>query len=368
MLIQMVQQGRVPHALLLSSHAGSVALRLAHSFITYLHCLHKTSSDACGKCFACRKAHKLIHPDIHYLFPWHGHLSQGKKEAKIAAYFAQWRSFFQQLPYGDLEDWQRHVGEETRQSTITKAQIHYLHGALSKKSLESSCKTILVWLPERLHPAAANAMLKMIEEPAPHTYFLFVSSDLHHIIPTLQSRLWPFHIPPCEDTVLTQLLEQHHPDASADQVIEVVQIAAGNINLALKTMAQPPQRYFEMFSQWMRALYAQRFDEALQAAETFHAYSHQVQRSWVHYALQMLRHVLLHPFRDQMRLHHTTKEEKVFCQKFQVAVQKEMVMFIVQQLNEMYFVLQRNANAKLAFMATSITISSRFLAQRKVEK
>ncbi len=99
-LAKMVQQNRVSHALLFLASEGSGGLPLALAFAQYLVC-EKTSSrpsskdreqslfgfeqpadptpyhtmeavmglDACGVCPACKKAHQLVHPDIHYSYP-----------------------------------------------------------------------------------------------------------------------------------------------------------------------------------------------------------------------------------------------------------------------------------------------------------
>ena len=360
LLLQMVAQDRVPHALLFSSPAGSAALPLAHGFMTYLHCTQRMSGDACGQCRSCYQAKKLVHPDMHYLFPMPNGIPQRKKEEKIAYHFAQWRTFVQQKPYGDLQDWQAHVGKDASQGTITKAQIHYIRQIISKKSSTGGCKTILVWLPEQLHLAAANAMLKMIEEPEPNTYFVLVSFDIHRIIPTLQSRLWPIRIAPCDDESLQQLLQAHSPTSNPTQIAEIVRMASGNINLALKSIQQETPSYFDSFTQWMRHLYKRQFGAMIEVAEIFHSYPAQVQQNWISYALQMLRSILLHPFSNVG--HQASQQEITFCQNVGKAIKPSAITSIIEQLNHLHLLLQRHANAKLSFIHASTVIARAFAA------
>src|SRR5687768_14548565 len=91
-LVNMVQQNRLSHALLFLGKEGGGALPLALAFAQYVVCISSkpvntgpalfdeilSSSptgeagpvpESCGKCPACLKARKLIHPDIHFSFP-----------------------------------------------------------------------------------------------------------------------------------------------------------------------------------------------------------------------------------------------------------------------------------------------------------
>src|SRR5687768_8602832 len=94
-LVNMVHQNRLSHALLFLGKEGSGSLSLALAFTQYVVCTSANpdngndsslfqgvapagshdrgrdsdAADSCGTCLACKKAHKLIHPDIHFTFP-----------------------------------------------------------------------------------------------------------------------------------------------------------------------------------------------------------------------------------------------------------------------------------------------------------
>ena len=65
LLIQLAQEHRVPHALMLTGPPGNGKLALALAFAQYLNCGNKTETDSCGVCSSCLKYRKLIHPDLH---------------------------------------------------------------------------------------------------------------------------------------------------------------------------------------------------------------------------------------------------------------------------------------------------------------
>src|SRR5690606_24633988 len=68
-LLQAVANNRLPHALLFLGKEGVGELPLALAFAQYINCENRTETDSCGQCANCRKAHKGIHPDIHYVYP-----------------------------------------------------------------------------------------------------------------------------------------------------------------------------------------------------------------------------------------------------------------------------------------------------------
>ena len=68
-LAQAVVNDHVAHAQLFAGTEGSANLALALAFATFLNCENRTENDACGQCPSCIKNEKLIHPDLHFVFP-----------------------------------------------------------------------------------------------------------------------------------------------------------------------------------------------------------------------------------------------------------------------------------------------------------
>src|SRR5690606_29887311 len=113
-LIQMVQDNRVSHAQLFLGPTGSGSLALAVAYAQYLNCENKQEEDSCESCSSCRKYNKLIHPDLHFSYPFFAK----KKDETAMDYIEQWRSIFLKNPYLSLDNWRHHLGEETKQANI----------------------------------------------------------------------------------------------------------------------------------------------------------------------------------------------------------------------------------------------------------
>ena len=59
---------------------------------------------------------------------------------------------------------------------------------LNLKSFESEFKVMIIWLPEKMHTACSNKLLKLIEEPPNKTLFLMVTENEEAVITTIRSR------------------------------------------------------------------------------------------------------------------------------------------------------------------------------------
>ena len=94
-LIQEVREGRIPHAQLICGPEGVGKMPLAIAYARYISCTNRGETDACGVCPSCVKFNKLVHPDVHFVFPI-VKSAKGKKEV-CDDYIADWRPFQQSL-------------------------------------------------------------------------------------------------------------------------------------------------------------------------------------------------------------------------------------------------------------------------------
>ena len=83
-LIQEVSEGRIPHAQLFCGPEGVGKFPLALAYARYLSCTNRSDTDACGVCPSCVKFNKLVHPDVHFVFPV-------VKNGRSDDYIVEWR-------------------------------------------------------------------------------------------------------------------------------------------------------------------------------------------------------------------------------------------------------------------------------------
>ena len=68
-LAGMVDSGKMGHALLFVEEQGMGAIAFALALSQYINCKDRSGGDSCGVCNSCHKHGKLIHPDVHFVFP-----------------------------------------------------------------------------------------------------------------------------------------------------------------------------------------------------------------------------------------------------------------------------------------------------------
>ncbi len=361
-LYSMANDNHLPHAITLAGKEGTPLLQNARDLITYLHCSNKQENTFCNRCASCSKMQKLIHPDLHCVFPMISVQKAKNKETNNT--LVDWQTFLHTNHTPLFEDWCNYLGNETGNIQISKEQVHHLRIVLNQKAFESQCRTILLWLPEKLHPSAANAMLKMVEEPTSQTFFIFVTHNPHLLLPTLKSRTWTVSIPPPTAQELYEILLQHHPDATPEQLAQIINIVQGNLNLAQKLLQEQQEDYFQHFVTWMRNTYIKHHYNITHLAETFHNYPIQIQKNWIAYGMQLLRNTL---FRHCYIVNNAnlTDQESDFCHKLSQVTTPKQLENIIQHLVYLYQVLQRNANPKLAFLYISFQTSNIFSQGKK---
>ena len=188
-LIGMVDADRVPHAILFHEDDGGGAFPLALAFLQYLFCKDRHDGDSCGSCPSCGKIAKLIHPDVHFLFPTAaGVLSEQYMEPfrKLVAE----RPAFREAELADA------LGLEGKNSVIAVAESRRLLDKLSLSALEGGYRAVVIYLPERMNAEAANRLLKMIEEPPALTQFLLIAHQPERVLTTISSRCQRIRVRP----------------------------------------------------------------------------------------------------------------------------------------------------------------------------
>src|SRR5690606_22138922 len=89
-LIQTVKEGRISHAQLFLGPEGNGSLALALAYAQYISCESPSETDSCGQCSSCRKYSRLIHPDLHFSYPF---FAKHKEDTAIT-FIEEWRNAF----------------------------------------------------------------------------------------------------------------------------------------------------------------------------------------------------------------------------------------------------------------------------------
>jgi DNA polymerase-3 subunit delta' len=356
LLRQSVQRQHVAHAQLFRGQEGGAALALALAYAQYLNCEARAADadDSCGHCPACTKTAKLAHPDLNFIVP----VTTTKTVAKDAVsskFMAEWRAFVLDNPYQGLNDWMQHIGAENKQGNISKDEAVQILKLVSLKAFEARFKIVILWLPELMHPAAANAVLKLLEEPPPATIFLLVSHAPEQLMPTIISRVQPVVVRPfSEDDITAYLRDEYQvPEAKARQV---AQLANGSLGAALASRdANADHDYFEFFAKWMRLSFSQKAADILKLSEEFQKLGRENQKEMLAYSLGLVRKVLLFGI-DPKFVPHMANGEQQFVAGFAKFVTPRNADLLTKELTDAHYHIERNANAKMVFVDSSLRL------------
>lgn len=194
-LWQNLNQGRqkLHHAFLMHGRAGIGKYDFALSFSKALLCPNKDSSGhACNECSSCRWFSDESHPDFRLISPKQ---ESGNDEETIAP-------------------------KKTKKKTqISVTQIRELSDFLSLSSHQTSgLRIVLINPAEALNLASANALLKMLEEPAPGVIFILVAHQLQRLLPTIISRCQKINMPVPDEAQALSWLKLQGVQNSAQQL------------------------------------------------------------------------------------------------------------------------------------------------------
>jgi DNA polymerase-3 subunit delta' len=232
-LIRSVREERVSHAQLFTGPEGCGSLALALAYAQYISCENRTDLDSCGICKSCVKYEKMIHPDLHFVFP----VTKNKKESDPVSdsYIEEWREFVKKTPFFTLTKWLDSIEVGNAQGMIFSSEAGEIIKKLSLKTFESDFKIMIIWLPEKMHTSAANKLLKMIEEPPEKTLFLLVSDEPDKVIPTILSRCQLIRIPRFGTEEVKKYLAAGF-NAVENKAAEIAKISNGNIIRAVELL------------------------------------------------------------------------------------------------------------------------------------
>ena len=177
----MVASGRIPHALMFIEPDGGPAFSVALAFLQLLYCQSPAGGDSCCECPACNRVGKLIHPDVHFVFPT-------TSPQTSTALMPQMRALVQQNPRFTEAELGAALGIDSKSSIIAVAEAREVLSQLSLSALEGGWRSVVIYLPEKMNQEAANRLLKAIEEPEPMTEFILITHSPEKVLQTVASR------------------------------------------------------------------------------------------------------------------------------------------------------------------------------------
>jgi len=354
-LIQSVKEGFIPHARLISGREGTGGLPIALAYARYLHCTNRQENDACGTCPSCQKFNKLSHPDLHFVFPIVN--KKGKTNTVCDDFLSQWREFVLESPYFNLSSWLTYISAENSQGVIYTREADEILQKLSLKAYESEYKIMIIWLPEKMHEAAANKLLKLLEEPPENTIFLLVSEDPENVIGTIRSRAQSLPVFPITKEDLTQAIAGKYELSTEDAAL-VAHLANGSFLKAIEIIdtTEEIEIFLELFITIMRNSWKRDIGNIKAKADYFASLGRDKQKGFLAYAQSLIRENFI--CRLQIpEINYMNRKEAEFSKNFSTYVNERNVMDFMDELALAERHIEQNVNPRMVFFDISVKIA-----------
>ncbi|MBR5834341.1 MAG: hypothetical protein IKY48_07190 [Bacteroidales bacterium] len=326
MLSSMADSGRVAHAMLLYENEGCGALALALAYVQYLNCSNPSNGDSCGKCPSCNQISKLIHPDVHFVFPVNKGPKSSDEKPTSESYLKYWRELAVADPYFTEADLQRAIGIESKNGLIAVAEAKSIINKLSLASVADGYKAVIFYLPEKMNQETANRLLKMVEEPPEKTVFLFITHAPEKVLQTIFSR--------CQSVRVMPLSKE-----------EAAQVAA----LKPERDSEEENVYMDIFSDLMRGIVSRDLMTTLECGESMAALdSREKQKAFCTFASECIRKI----FMVQQNLHQISgvgDHEQEFYAEMAKKCPKGFCVKAVANIEKVASMIDRNVNSKILF-------------------
>ena len=345
-LRKLVEENRVPHAMLFTGPRGAGKLALAIAFASYL----LNPKDNPNYANAKAMLDNYEHPDLHFTYPTIKLPSMSTDYKPVSDDFAhEWHNLIMKSPYITAAQWIAEIGDDKKRAIITAGESEALIHKLSIKSSQGRYKVSIIWLPELMNLECANKILKLLEEPPQGTVFLMVSEEPEKLLETIRSRTQRFDVKRIADEdICKALIEQR--GLSDDDAHRISRIAHGSWNEALQTIdaGNEERQFLDLFETLMRLCYMRKVKDLKRWAEACSALGRDKQRRMIAYFQRQIKENFIYNFQNP-ELNYQTQQEAGFSRNFARFINEANVIGINVLFQRAYRDIGQNANAKIVF-------------------
>lgn len=345
-LMQQMEEGRVPHALLFCGPEGCGKLAMA---VDFAKALVMQQADERGR----RMAEGLVHPDLHFVFPVYK--PEGSSSAPTSDMFLpQWRDMLAAGCYFDLPTWIATLSKEAKKVQIYAEESGQILHKLSLTASQGGYKAMVIWLPELMHETCANKMLKILEEPPRDTVFILVSEHPERLLDTIVSRCQRMDFKALTEQEIATALTEHR-GLEAETARSIAHSAAGSLTRALQliSVSADEAQFFSMFVLLMRKCYLRDIREMRVWSEQVASWGRERQKDFLDYCQRLIRENFIYNFRKP-ELNYMSADENAFAVNFARFVNERNVIGIMDELSQAQRDIEQNTNSKMVFFDFSL--------------
>ncbi len=345
-----VRNKRIAHAYLFYGIEGAGQDAIAIEFARVLLC-RSGSETACGECASCRKMDSLQHPNVTLIFPMPGGESPKSEDSDS-------------LDANVFEEVRKQTGEKSTNPyfhiEIPKAKVIPIRSirAIKKESSMSSAeegrKIFIIFDADAMKDEAANALLKVLEEPLEGTHFLLATSRRDALKQTIISRCQQVRCSLLQEEQIAQsLIRRRHVDSQRAAVI--ASLANGSYTRAVEMIDGDIDKFRNDAVQFLRSILGASAMKLLDEQDEYFTGNKRDNA-------EQLLSMLIVWFRDSMMIregspHHILNRDQEedlnrFVQKFGRKNIEECLRIVEQSLE----LLRRNVYLPLVMLSLTVRL------------
>lgn len=355
-------KGRIPHAQLFVGAEGTGILLTAIAYAQYILCANKNLENLEGNADCNLKFEHFSHPDLHFIYPTVT-TEDVKSKPKSADFLNLWREFLVQKPYGSLYDWYSHIGVANKQGEIRVEDAQDILKSLALKSYEGGYKVVIIWMADKMNIAAANKLLKLLEEPTDKTVFILITEHEEDILQTIHSRCQVIQFSGLSQNAIASHLMQYQ-NIEEKRAFTIAHKSQGNYNKALQFCEEINEDapFEEWFVTWVRAAFrakgnASAIHDLIQWSEQIAGLGRETQKKFLHFCIDMFRQALLQNYQTEKLVYFDSSLGDFNFKKFSVFITGNNINDIFTELSDAIYHIERNGNAKIILTDLSIKLT-----------
>lgn len=240
---------RLPQVLLLTGPRGVGKQRLALWLAQLLLC-ERHAAEPCGLCPSCLQVLGLVHPDLHWFVPVPTPKGDADKQVEEAA--AMLEGVMAERRQSPL--WTSPDGMSSH--SLASARVLQRHASLT--SVAGGWRVFIIGgadrlVPQESSPAAANSLLKLLEEPPRRSLFVLTATEPGLVLPTIRSRAMPIRLGRLTDDEVRAFLAVARPQLATDAMVSR---ANGSIGAAIASGSDTASKAATAADEFLNAIAA----------------------------------------------------------------------------------------------------------------
>ena len=357
-----INNNRIAHTQLFVGDEGTGTLPMAWAFATELLC---NGDENCQRTMG-----KLIHPDLHFVFP--SAVTDSVKKPDSEQLLNEWRSFLLKNPYAGLYDWMKHLEVANKQGIIRVIDAEKVIKKVAVKPYNAPYKIFIIWMIEKMNNETANKLLKILEEPPEDTKFILIAEKTDMVLPTILSRCQVHHFNPISVSQITDKLMNAH-QVFEEKALKIAHQSNGNWHKALQLITEENNEdaFQKAFITWVRVAFSaksnkQAIQKLIKWSEEMAITGREAQKQFLQFALETFRQSLHINYQNKNLAYYDFSKLGFELQKLAPFIHSSNIEAIYKTITDATYHIERNANPKLIFLDLSIALT-KLIHQKEAE-